>query len=292
MIKRFTQQLFTPATPRLKQFSAPEHATPMGDRLKLLSFNMQAGMGMDKSHHYVTRSWQHIFPHPQRHNHLKKIAELLSGYDIVGLQEVDGGSLRSGFIHQLHHLAELANFAFWHQQLNRDFGQFGQYSNGLLSRPLPLITEEYTLPGVKGRGAIISRYGERDDPLVVVNLHLALGQKTRAKQLEFINEIIRDERYVVVMGDLNCNIAELAKSPIGKRDWRWLDDNVPTYPSWRPTRQIDHILVSPDLQVASAGVIDTTLSDHKPLSLELILPAHLHAYKTESTTSTVLTQPD
>ncbi|MBP7228899.1 MAG: hypothetical protein KA997_00485, partial [Moraxellaceae bacterium] len=32
-------------------------------RLRLLSFNMQAGMGMDAAHHYITRSLRNVLPY-------------------------------------------------------------------------------------------------------------------------------------------------------------------------------------------------------------------------------------
>lgn len=276
MIERLTQQLMKPRAERIRQLANHVHARPVGERLKLLSFNMQAGMGMGKSHHYVTRSWQHVLPHPRGREHLERIAGLLRDYDVIALQEVDGGSLRSGYVNQLRHLAERGDFAFWYQQLNRDFGPLGQYSNGLLSRHLPNHVEAFTLPGMKGRGAILGRYGSGPHPLLVLNLHLALGQKARASQLAFVSELIAGEPHVVVMGDLNCNMTELAMSALGQRDWRWLDDTLPTYPSWKPSRQIDHILVSPSLEVASVAVLDTQLSDHRPLALELILPPGLH----------------
>lgn len=275
MIKRLTRHLLRPGAERVRHTIQDAQSRPVAERLRILSFNMQAGMGMGQPHHYLTRSWQHVLPHPRNREHLERIAQMLGSYDLVALQEVDGGSLRSAFVNQVEHLATSAGFPFWYQQLNRDLGQLGQYSNGLLSRPLPFRIEEYELPGLRGRGALLGRYGGGDHPLVVLNLHLALSRRARERQLGFIAELIEGEPHVVVMGDLNCNLAELAESPLGRRDWHWLDDALPTYPSWRPSRQIDHILVSPSLQIGEVAVLDTRLSDHRPLSLELILPPEL-----------------
>jgi endonuclease/exonuclease/phosphatase family metal-dependent hydrolase len=242
-------------------------------RLRLLSFNMQAGMAMGRPVHYLTRSWQHVLPHPRRREHLERIVQLVRGYDVVALQEVDGGSLRSAWINQLDHLAERAGFAYAYQQVNRDLGPLGQFSNGLLSRPLPAVGEEYALPGLRGRGAMLVRYSAgAGQSLVVLNLHLALSQRARQRQLDFVAELVSADPHIVIMGDLNCAPAELAGSALGRRDWRWLDDAMPTYPSWRPQRQIDHILVSPSLGIAEARVLDLQLSDHRPLALELTLP--------------------
>ena len=54
---------------------------------------------------------------------------------------------------------------------------------------------------------------------------------------------------------------------------RGLDCELKTFPSWRPHRNLDHILVSPNLRVERARVLDYALSDHLPLSMEVELPA-------------------
>jgi endonuclease/exonuclease/phosphatase family metal-dependent hydrolase len=45
-----------------------------------------------------------------------------------------------------------------------------------------------------------------------------------------------------------------------------------TFPSWRPQRNIDHILVTPTLQVDNARVLNYSLSDHLPIEMEITLP--------------------
>jgi endonuclease/exonuclease/phosphatase family metal-dependent hydrolase len=255
---------------------APESALWPLPRLRLLSFNMQAGMGIHAPHHYLTRGHRHVLPHRRRHEHLEQIARLLGDYDLVALQEVDGGSLRSGYTHQLAHLAERAGFSYWYQQLNRDLGHFGQFSNGLLSRQPPYAVEAHALPGLRGRGVILSRFGTPQDTLLVLNVHLSLGARARAHQLGFINELTSSARHVVIMGDLNCTPEELRRSALGKRHWRWLDEGMHTYPSWKPARQIDHILVSEGLAVQHAAALDARLSDHRPIAVELELPPELY----------------
>jgi endonuclease/exonuclease/phosphatase family metal-dependent hydrolase len=48
-----------------------------------------------------------------------------------------------------------------------------------------------------------------------------------------------------------------------------------TFPSWRPNRRLDHILVSPSLRLAKAEVLNYAHSDHLPISVELVLPDEL-----------------
>lgn len=253
-------------------------------RLRLLSFNMQAGMGIHALHHYFTRGHRHLLPHARRHEHLEQIARLLASYDVAALQEVDGGSLRSGYMHQLQHLAERAGFPWWYQQLNRDLGHLGQFSNGLLSRQAPFAVEAHALPGLKGRGAILSRFGTPENPLLLVNAHMALSARARLQQFGFLAELMAEAPHVVLMGDLNCSREELARSPLGRRAWQWLSEDMHTYPSWKPARQIDHILVSEGLTIHHAAAVEVLLSDHRPLEVELELPREL--CRTDTTTPT------
>lgn len=245
-------------------------------QLRLLSFNMQAGMAIQAAHHFFTRGHRHFLPHGRRHEHLQHIGQLITGYDVVGLQEVDGGSLRSGYLHQLAHLAEVAGFGWWFQQLNRDLGHLGQFSNGMLSRLSPISVEAHALPGLRGRGVIATRYGSPKNYLLVLNAHMALSERARLHQFGFLAELVADAPYVVVMGDLNCTKEEWARSALGRRRWSWLGEDMHTYPSWKPVRQIDHILVSDGLRVRHAAALDVVLSDHRPIAVEIELPAGLY----------------
>ena len=93
----------------------PEH------RLTVLSANIQAGNSTQRYRDYATRAWSHVLPNGKRDS-LDEIGRLVSGYDIVGLQESDPGSLRSGFTNQTHYLAERAGFPYWSHQPNRRMG--------------------------------------------------------------------------------------------------------------------------------------------------------------------------
>ena len=65
-------------------------------RLRLLSYNIQAGTATRRYHHYVTHSYRNLLPSMVRATTMENIGRLVGDYDIVGLQETDAGSLRSG----------------------------------------------------------------------------------------------------------------------------------------------------------------------------------------------------
>jgi len=245
---------------------------PADGRLRLLSFNIQVGISTERYRHYLTRGWQHLLPHTGRAGNLQKIGDLLGDFDLVALQEADGGSLRSGYVNQVEHLAQLGAFPYWYQQLNRNLGRFGQHSNGVLSRLRPWAIEDHPLPGPAGRGAILVRFGEGADALVVVMMHLALGARTRTRQLAYIRELIGDYRHQVLMGDMNTHANDLLEnSPL--RDLGLLAPQIEaTFPSWRPQRCLDHILLSPSLTLERVQVLAQPISDHLPVAVEIRLP--------------------
>lgn len=261
--------------PRVNGLCRGESGLPADGRLRLLSFNIQVGISTERYHHYLTRGWQHLLPHPGRAANLQKIGALISDYDLIALQEVDGGSLRSGFINQVEHLAQLGRFPYWYQQLNRNLGHLAQHSNGVLSRLRPTVLEDHPLPGPQGRGAILLRFGEGRDALLVVMMHLALGPRTRTRQLAYIRELIAEHQHVVLMGDMNTHALDLLdKSPL--RDLGLLAPQVQaTFPSWQPQRCLDHILLSPSLVLEKVEVLPLPISDHLPVAVEIRLPGCL-----------------
>ncbi|HJX10379.1 MAG TPA: endonuclease/exonuclease/phosphatase family protein [Candidatus Binatia bacterium] len=243
-------------------------------RLRLLSYNIQTGIASSRYHHYLTHSWKHVLPFPERLNTLDRMAALASDFDIVGVQESDAGSLRSGFINQTEYLAERGRFPLWYDQTNRNLGHFAQHSLGVLSRFSPSEISEVRLPGmIPGRGALCVRFGVGDEALLLIIVHLALGSRGRARQFESLVELMGDERHVILMGDLNCR----SESAEMQRLLRRTDLSEPihglyTFPSWRPRRNIDHILVSESIQVDSVRVLNHTLSDHLPIAMDVTLP--------------------
>ncbi|MFQ5935362.1 MAG: endonuclease/exonuclease/phosphatase family protein [Acidiferrobacterales bacterium] len=246
-------------------------------RLRLLSYNIQGGIATGRYRHYLTRSWKHVLPDAQRLDNLDRIAQLLRDFDLVGLQEVDGGSLRSGFVNQTEYLAARAHFPHWYDQTNRNLGMIAQHSLGLLSRVQPTEIIEHKLPGViPGRGTLAVKYGEGRSELVVFIVHFALSKRARLQQIRYVSKLVGAFRHVVLMGDLNCQSdskeMELLFSRTGLRE---PIHGLHTFPSWRPFRNIDHILVSSSLHVRKVRALNYPFSDHLPIEMEVVLPDEL-----------------
>jgi len=259
---------------QVDRLSLADFQQPSPGSLKLLSFNIQVGIETGGYHHYLTKSWQHLLPVSKRKLALLRIAQTMSAFDLVAIQEADGGSFRSGFINQVEFLARKAGFPYWFQQLNRNFGPVAKHSNGVLCREEPASVAYHKLPGVlPGRGAIVMTFGEGEDALMVVVMHLALSKGGQNRQLKRIRELIGHHQHVVLMGDMNTHAEHLLHtSPLQDLALQPVVDGLQTFPSWRPVKGLDHILVSDTVKVKQVGVLDISVSDHLPIAMEIERP--------------------
>ncbi|MEM7255276.1 MAG: endonuclease/exonuclease/phosphatase family protein [Pseudomonadota bacterium] len=232
--------------------------------IRLLTYNVQTGFAAGSYAEYVTRGWQHIFPNRTRLRTLENIGHALRDFDIVGLQEVDRGSFRTGDINLTQVLASTGQFTHWYDQVNRQVGPLAACGNGLLSRQAAVAIEHHALPGIPGRGTLVATFA---NALVIGVVHLALDRISRRRQLDFLCERFRHEPRAIVMGDFNCAsddhdlkrfLIGACMTPAGSAE--------PTFPTWRPRAALDHILVSRDIEVEVASELHWRYSDHLPRS--------------------------
>jgi endonuclease/exonuclease/phosphatase family metal-dependent hydrolase len=240
-------------------------ATP----LQILSCNIQAGSRTRAYREYVTRSWSHVLPNGKRSN-LADLSLLASRYDIVGLQECDTGSLRSGFDNQSDTMAEMAKFPFRSHQANRRIGPIASSGNALLSRLEPLEILDYVLPGrLAGRGVLIASFGEGKQRWQLAITHLSLGVRSRNLQCHFLADLFGDARRLVLMGDFNCE-ADAPEMQVLYRRTRLQPPphRVPTFPSWEPKRSLDHIICA-GFAVNDYATVLAAGSDHLGVAVSL-----------------------
>jgi endonuclease/exonuclease/phosphatase family metal-dependent hydrolase len=240
--------------------------------LRLLSSNIQAGSSTRAYREYVTRSWSHILPNGKREN-LDSLAALFSPYDIVGLQESDPGSLRSGFDNQGDYLAERGGFPFFSHQANRRISGIAGSGNALLSRLEPTELLDYALPGrIAGRGVLVAKFGRGEDQWQLAITHLSLGAKSRELQLGFLAELLADAPRLVLMGDFNTP-ADAPEIRVLYRRTKLCPPPkpLPTFPSWAPERPLDHILTG-GFEVLDYRTAPAAGSDHLAVAIDLKLP--------------------
>ena len=254
----------------------PIPTSPAPPRLKLLSFNIQVGLHTAQYRHYLTRAWRHALPSRHPHVALDPIAALIRDHDFVAIQEADAGSLRTGFIDQMAYLADAAGFPQHGLAITRNLKPFARHALGYLSRWPVRVIEEHALPGpIRGRCALqLELQVPGIQPLEIFVTHLSLGRRTQQRQLDYLVACTRSGRPTVIVGDLNAEPALLHAHPALKAAGFWLPDSPPpTFPSWAPKRSIDHILLSPQIELHQLGTLPQSRSDHLPLAAEISIRA-------------------
>lgn len=237
--------------------------------LRLLSCNIQAGSSTRAYREYVTRSWAHLLPNGKLAN-LDSLAQLFSPFDVVGLQESDPGSFRSGFANQSDYLAEAAQFPYFSHQANRRISRLASSGNALLSRLQPVELLDYALPGrIAGRGVLMAKFGEGDASWQLAITHLSLGTRSRHLQLAFLAELLADAPRQVLMGDFNCPADAAEMQVLYRRTaLRPPPTKVATFPSWLPVRSLDHILTAGFASI-DYRALPAAGSDHLAVALTL-----------------------
>lgn len=244
-----------------------------GTSVKIISSNIQAGSITRAYSEYVTRSWSHVLPNGKRTN-LDALADTYMAFDLVGLQECDPGSMRSGFSNQSDYLARKANFPFSSHQATRRISRFAGSGNALLSRMQPGKIEHFVLPSrIPGRGVLLAEFGEAGKTWHVAVTHLSLGAAARRVQIAYLSELLADKPRLVLMGDFNCDLLAPEMSRLFQHTSLQVPDIVlPTFPSWAAKRCIDHILVG-GMPSANYQTHSAAGSDHLAVALDLQIPA-------------------
>ena len=113
-----------------------------------------------------------------------------------------------------------------------------------------------------------------EESLLICIMHLALGKRARRLQLGYIGELVKEYSHLVVMGDFNCSAdSRELRGLVANTHLRSPVESLNTFPSWRPNRKFDHILVSESLRLSNTRVLEQTHSDHLPICVDIELPA-------------------
>lgn len=148
--------------------------------------------------------------------------------------------------------------------------QFGREAGNLILSSAPVT--QLSLMDLGGRresrGCLLATYTEGGGAFVVAGTHLALHRETRRRQLEQLAEELPRDVPLVLGGDFNCGVDELA--PLS--EVLSFPQDVPrTYPSVAPFRALDHIGFSRQWRLESLAAVPSWASDHLPLVAELKL---------------------
>ena len=190
--------------------------------------------------------------------------------DIVGLIEVDTGSIRSRMVNQAEKIAA---------DLRMNTSYETKYGSKSINQMLPIVRKQgnafmaaqrvhgekfhYFDTGIK---RLIIELEMEDFAVFLV--HLSLKYRHRHLQLRRLHDLIEaTEKPVIVAGDFNTfwgeNEIYLFMRAAGLKSANI--QGLPTYPSRSPRKELDFVLYQEGITVNSFVIPDVRLSDHLPL---------------------------
>lgn len=190
--------------------------------------------------------------------------------DVVGLIEVDTGSIRSRNVNQAEKIAA---------DLSMNTSYETKYGEKSFNQILPIVRKQGNAfmagPRVHGERFHYFDTGikrliielEMDDVAIFL-VHLSLKYRHRHLQLRRLYDLIQEtKKPVIVAGDFNTfwgeNEIYLFKKAAGLTSAN--TDSIPTYPSRSPRKELDFVLYQDGIKVTGFDVPDIRLSDHLPL---------------------------
>lgn len=243
--------------------------------MKILFLNSEYGMGFTKSkRQYVTGFWRYL---KSGRSSIKKIASLIKlvNPEIVALAEIDSGSVRANFTNQVNFLKQEGGFdtgIFQCKYKNRSLKKLPisrNQGNAILAKRGLAVSHKFHNLSCGVKCLVIEAKFKSGFRLFLV--HLALGQASRAKQIKQLASFLKDSREPIIFaGDFNLlkgfkEIGNLIKE--GKLQSA-NKNHQPTFPSWKPKKELDFFLVSREIKIKSFKVLPDIVSDHLSVLLE------------------------
>ena len=237
--------------------------------MRLLLYNIRYAVGGGASMHMPLPGAGYVLGDP---NVLPELTRFIKSVDpdIVGLIEVDTGSIRSRMVNQAESIAT---------ELGMNTSYETKYGARSINQMLPIVRKQgnaflasqrvhgetfhYFDTGIK---RLIIELEMRDFAVFLV--HLSLKYRHRHLQLRKLYDLIEaTPKPVIVAGDFNTfwgeNEIYLFMKAAGLTSAN--TDGVATYPSRSPRKELDFVLYQRGITVTGFDVPQLRFSDHLPL---------------------------
>ena len=237
--------------------------------MRLLLYNIRYGVGFGSAVHWPLPGAGYLLGNKRN---LERITEFIRDQDpdLVGLVEVDTGSIRTRNVNQAERIAE----AIGHYSVYQC-----KYGSSSINNLLPIVRKQanaiLAAPRVHGERFHYFDSGvkrliielELDDCALFL-VHLSLKYRHRQAQLHSLHDLVSGtQKPVIIAGDFNTFWGEheiyLFMKATGLRSANLNSD--PSYPSHAPRRELDFILYSSGITVTNFFIPKVAYSDHLPL---------------------------
>lgn len=237
--------------------------------MRLLLYNIRYAVGAGAGMHMPLPGAGYLLGNQSV---LPEISEFIKGMapDIVGLIEVDTGSIRSRKVNQAETIAASLG-------MNTSFEI--KYGEASINQMLPIIRKQgnamLATPGIHGESFHYFDTGIKRliielelEGVAIFLVHLSLKYRHRHLQLRRLYDLIEaTSKPVIVAGDFNTfwgqNEIYLFMKAAGLRSANAA--GLPSYPSRAPRKELDFILYQEGIRVTHFEIPQVRYSDHLPL---------------------------
>lgn len=201
------------------------------------------------------------------------------GADIIGLNEMRGAGEIADFTDQTEALSALTGMKHSYFANAIDVGgKNAPYGNAILSKYPIERAETIIVPDptfkLEGRRNYETRCllkAVLSCKITVMVIHFGLNPDEQENAVRTVMENLEDER-CILMGDFNVTPDNSILDPIRAKMVDAADlfkEAKLSFPSDKPTRKIDYIFTTPDLELLDADIPAIVASDHRPHIAEI-----------------------
>jgi endonuclease/exonuclease/phosphatase family metal-dependent hydrolase len=237
--------------------------------MRLLLYNIRYGVGAGASMHMPLPGAGYLLGNQSV---LPDITKFIKSQDpdIVGLIEVDTGSIRSRGVNQAEVIAD---------ELGMSSSYETKYGANSINQLLPIVRKQgnafLAAPRIRDETFHNFDTGVKRliielelDNVAIFLVHLSLKYRHRHLQLRRLFDLIETkEKPVIVAGDFNTfwgqNEIYLFMRAAGLRSANV--DSLPSYPSRSPRKELDFVLYQEGIHVTHFEIPQVRHSDHLPL---------------------------
>jgi endonuclease/exonuclease/phosphatase family metal-dependent hydrolase len=237
--------------------------------MRLLLYNIRYGLGLGSAVHWPVPGAAYLLGN---RNNLQRIIEFIKEQDpdIVGLVEVDTGSIRSRWVNQAETIAQAMGHYSAYQC---------KYAETSINNRLPIVRKQgnafLAAPHVHGERFHYFDTGIKRliielelENCAVFLVHLSLKYRHRQAQLHHLHDlVVAAHKPVIVAGDFNAFWGE-HEIYLFMKAARLQSANVsslPSYPSRAPRKELDFVLYGDGVTVTDFFIPQVKFSDHLPL---------------------------
>ncbi len=251
--------------------------------VRLICYNIEYCEGIEGRWYEYLKFWKMFFPPKHLDWKIVRTFNKLKA-DIIALVEVDIGSVRNRGKDEVRYIAKRTGLTNFIEKIKYPIhGWLGLFhhvpildmqANGVISK-FKFHKVKYHVFNEGTKRMIIEASVNCPKKVTLLICHLALGKGARKKQIEELIKIVNQiKNPVILMGDFNTFNGDKEIKELLRRTK--LDDKIGldkedlplTEPSWSPSRRLDYILTSKEINVKNYKILNYHFSDHLPVMID------------------------